>query len=204
PVALVSNLFAVPIAGVLLVLALLVCALEPLAHPAAGALIGVARFLVETLERMTAAVAEPAWCSFAVLPPPVWLVLAGQGAIFVAGVGGARARRAALLFVALAIAATAARGRAASSTGRLEVVALDVGQGDALLVRFPGGPTMLVDAGGFARSRFDVGARVVAPALRALGLLTIDILAITHAHRDHLGGAGAVLRSFSPGAVWLG
>ena len=63
---------------------------------------------------------------------------------------------------------------------------------------------MLIDAGGFARSRFDVGAKVVAPALRALGLLKIDILAVTHAHRDHLGGAGAILRSFSPGAVWLG
>jgi competence protein ComEC len=204
PVALVANLFAVPIAGLLLVLALLVCALEPLAHPAAGALIVVARFLVETLERMAAGVAAPEWCSFPVLTPPVWLVLAGQSAILLAGVGGARVRRAALVFLALAIAATAARGREASSTGRLEVVALDVGQGDALLVRFPEGPSMLVDAGGFARSRFDVGAKVVAPALRSLGLLTIDILAITHAHRDHLGGAEAVLRSFSPGAVWLG
>jgi competence protein ComEC len=46
---------------------------------------------------------------------------------------------------------------------------------------------MLIDAGGFARTRFDVGAKVVAPALRTLGLLKIDILAITHAHRDHLG-----------------
>lgn len=204
PVALVANTFAVPMAGLLLILGLLACLLEPLLHPAAGALISLARVLVDTLDRMTAAVAAPLWCSFSVLPPPVWLVLLGQGAVVLAGFGGARLRRSALLFLALAVAVTTVAGRAPSSAGRLEVIALDVGQGDALLVRFPGGPTMLIDAGGFARSRFDVGARVVAPALRALGLLTIDILAITHAHRDHLGGAGAVLRSFSPGAVWLG
>ena len=63
---------------------------------------------------------------------------------------------------------------------------------------------MLIDAGGFARTQFDIGSKVVAPALRSLGLLRIDILAITHAHRDHLGGAAAIIKSFSPGAVWLG
>src|SRR5256712_6154195 len=63
---------------------------------------------------------------------------------------------------------------------------------------------MLIDAGGFARTQFDIGSKVVAPALRSLGLLRIDILAIAHAHRDHLGGAAAIVRSFSPGAVWLG
>ena len=45
---------------------------------------------------------------------------------------------------------------------------------------------------------------MVAPALRALGVLNLDLLAITHAHRDHIGGALAVLKQFSPSAVWLG
>ncbi len=204
PVAVLANLFAVPIAALLLVLGLLVCAIEPLCHPVAIGLMDLARVLVFLLERATAVVATPAWCSFFVLPPPVWLVLLGQAAIAVARYGGAWLRWAALLFLTLAITLTAVAGRAPAPSGRLEVVALDVGQGDALLVQFPGGPTMLIDAGGFARSRFDVGSKVVAPALRSLGLLRIDILAITHAHRDHLGGAAAIVRSFSPGAVWLG
>ncbi len=204
PVALVANLFAVPIAALLLVMGLMVCVLEPLAHPVAGALLGVSRALVDLLQRLSAAVAAPEGCSFSVLPPPVWLVLLGQSAIVLAGHGRAILRRAALLFLTAAIAVTVLAGRASSPPGGLEVIVLDVGQGDALLVRFPDGPTMLIDAGGFARTRFDVGAKVVAPALRALGILRLDLLAITHAHRDHLGGAWAILRSFSPGAVWLG
>jgi competence protein ComEC len=204
PIAVLANLFAVPLAALLLVVGLLVCVIEPLGHPVAVELINVAGALVLVLERATSIVSTPAWCSFFVLPPPVWLILMGQAAIVVAGHGDGWVRRAAWLFLALAIALTALAGRAPASNGRLEVTALDVGQGDALLVRFPAGPTMLIDAGGFARSQFDVGSKVVAPALRSLGLLKIDILAITHAHRDHLGGAAAVVGSFAPGAVWLG
>ncbi len=204
PVALVANLFAVPISALLLVVGLLACALEPFVHSSASLLLDLARMLVGALDWMTATVAAPAWCSFFVLPPPVWIVLLGQSAVLLAGFGRPRLRRASFLFLAFALLFIAGAGRAPEATGRLDVVALDVGQGDALLVRFPGGPVMLVDAGGFARSRFDVGSKVVAPALRALGLLKIDILAITHAHRDHLGGAAAILRSFSPGALWLG
>src|SRR5207249_395457 len=117
PVALVANLFAVPIAGLLLVLGLLVCVLEPLAHPAAASLLALARFLVMALDRMTAALAAPAWCSFPVLPPPVCLVLLGQIAIVLAGFGGPRLRRAALMFVVIPITSTAAGGPSPSSTG---------------------------------------------------------------------------------------
>jgi competence protein ComEC len=204
PIALIANLVAVPISAALLVLGLLVCAIEPSCHPAAAGLMDLARVLVLFLEQATAVLAAPPWFSFFVLPPPVWMVLLGQAAIVMARYGGPCLRRTALLFLMLATAVTAAAGRAPTRDGRLEVVALDVGQGDALLVRFPGGPTMLIDAGGFARSRFDVGSKVVAPAIRSLGILKIDILAVTHAHRDHLGGAAAIVRSFSPGAVWLG
>ena len=204
PIALVANIFAVPISALLLIVALAVCALEPLAHPIAGSLIVVARLLIEALDRLAGAMAAPAWCSFFVLPPAAWVVVLGQGAVVFAGLGAPRLRRASLLLLALAIAGTVVRGHSPPAPGRLEVVPLDVGQGDAILVVFPGGPTMLVDAGGFARSEFDVGAKVVAPALRALGHLKLDILAITHAHRDHLGGAMSILGSFSPRAVWLG
>jgi competence protein ComEC len=93
----------------------------------------------------------------------------------------------------------------AHGDGRLHVTMFDVGQGDGLLVTFPNGRTLVVDAG--ARSRtgtFDVGERVLGPALRQRGLVRIDYLAITHGDPDHLGGAASLVRDFSPREIWYG
>jgi competence protein ComEC len=86
----------------------------------------------------------------------------------------------------------------------LRVTFLDVAQGSATLIRFPDDSSLLVDAGGAAASRFDVGARVVAPALWALGLRRLGAIALTHGDVDHIGGAGAVLEDFRPRDVWEG
>ena len=98
------------------------------------------------------------------------------------------------------------------NTGRLEVSVLDVGQGDSIFVAFPGGRTMLVDGGGlpgssFIRSRrpgIDVGEDVVSPFLWSRGLKRLDVVALTHAHEDHLGGLAAVLQNFQVGELWVG
>ncbi len=89
--------------------------------------------------------------------------------------------------------------------GRLHVTTIDVGQGDCVLVTFPNGRRLLVDAGGVTvRGDFDIGDRIVGPALRARGLRRLDYLAITHGDPDHIGGARAVLRDFTPLEIWQG
>jgi competence protein ComEC len=81
----------------------------------------------------------------------------------------------------------------------------DVAQGTAVLLRMPHAPPMLVDAGGAGRaSRFDVGARIVSPSLWALGVRELGIVVLTHADRDHVGGAPAIVRSFTPREIWEG
>jgi competence protein ComEC len=84
------------------------------------------------------------------------------------------------------------------------VTVLDVGQGDSILVSFPSGRHLLVDAGGAIASAFDMGGRVVAPALAALGVRRLHAFVMTHPDPDHIGGAPAVLRDFVPLEVWEG
>lgn len=93
--------------------------------------------------------------------------------------------------------------RGAPPRGWLRVTFLDVGQGDAILTQFPTGQSLLVDAGGSATG-FDVGTRVVRPALWGLGVRRLDWLAVTHGDIDHAGGALSVLRELGPREVWEG
>ena len=103
--------------------------------------------------------------------------------------------------------------RAVVVPGVMEVTAIDVGQGDSLLVVSPEGRTMLMDAGGpvgsvkeaaDVSSVFDVGEEVVSPYLWSRRVRRLDVLALSHAHSDHMGGMGAVMRSFRPRELWVG
>lgn len=78
----------------------------------------------------------------------------------------------------------------------LRVAFLDVGQGDAAVVEFPNGETIVVDAGP-RTSGFDAGERIVAPYLRRRGINNIDAIITTHPHADHLGGVPFLLKNFS-------
>jgi competence protein ComEC len=102
--------------------------------------------------------------------------------------------------------------RVVSSPNSLEVTAIDVGQGDSIFVVGPNGGTMLIDAGGpvggvteaaEATSRFDVGEEVVSPYLWSRRFRRLDVIALSHAHSDHMGGMPAVMRNFRPRELWV-
>lgn len=83
----------------------------------------------------------------------------------------------------------------ASGNGKLRVTFLDVGQGDASVVEFPDGRTVVIDTG--PRSgEYDAGERIVAPFLRRRGISTIDLLVLSHPHDDHCGGASYLVKHF--------
>lgn len=82
---------------------------------------------------------------------------------------------------------------------------LDVGHGNAVLVRFPYGKTLLVDGGGFqGKGRLDTGKDIVAPFLRRKKILELDYLALTHHDIDHIKGLDYIAQHFSPEEFWEG
>jgi len=86
---------------------------------------------------------------------------------------------------------------------RLSVTFINVGQGDSTLIRFPGGRTMLVDAGGFYGGGFDTGRSIIAPCLLYESVRKIDYLVLTHPEFDHYGGFEYILGNFDVGEFWV-
>ncbi len=195
PVALLANLAVVPLAGFLFVAGLLfltVCAgPAALLAPLAGVIVLTIRALLKALRTVEALPGA----SIAVGEPTVvfCIVLAGGLALlaFHPRIRGRWTRAAAVVL----FTADLFLGRAllaAVLPRPLEVTVLDVGQGDSIFVRFPGGGTLLVDAGrGFPA---DDGHYVVAPFLKARGVSALDLLVATHPPADPIGGMPSVLR----------
>ena len=161
--------------------------------------------LLRSLESVARLCASPSWAS-------LWVGDAALIGSLLGGLGGLIGMR---LFGEgirgwarwMTIAVWAATGAGVAplverwaGVGTVEIVFLDVGQGDALAIRSPGGRWILVDTGPRGRS-YDAGARVVLPYLRRRGVARLEALVLTHPDLDHIGGAEAVVEALDVGYV---
>lgn len=181
------SLFVVPEALAGLVLSGLAPPLSQACFAAAGWAVDIALAAFETMAQWQAAsawIVEPApWRVAAALLGAGWLLLPrpAPGRI-----------TALMLLVPLATS-----GQERLADGTYEVRVLDVGQGEAVLVRTRSS-ALLYDAGP-AWPGGDAGERVVLPALRALGVRRLDRLVVSHADADHAGGVDSVLAGLPVG-----
>jgi competence protein ComEC len=143
-------------------------------------------------------------------PTPVLALLAAAGILL--ALATVRRRRGfafaglAALFLSSGVAAVYSSASHIEK-GKLEITAIDVGQGDSLLVVSPEGRTMLIDGGGNigpVHTEFDFGEDVVASYLWSRGLESLDVVVLTHAHADHIGGLPRIIEDFHPSELWLG
>lgn len=157
---------------------------------------------------------EPAW---RIPDPPLWLALAFPAATLAAGVAWRmrRLRLAAMVAWGAMLAIMLWHPFAPGVTkGALELTAVDVGQGDGLLLTLPDGSLAAIDAGGFPsmgnnpqqarKPEMDLGEDVIAPYFWTRSIRRLDVIVLTHAHADHVGGAAALLRNFQPREIWAG
>lgn len=84
--------------------------------------------------------------------------------------------------------------------GDVELHVLDVGQGDAILVRTNMGRWILVDAGRIWETG-DAGRSTVIPYVMRRGG-TLESFILSHAHSDHVGGAVSVFKALHPRTFW--
>jgi competence protein ComEC len=214
------NLAAVPLTGVVVPLGFLTLA-SGLIFPMAG------RLLAAPLSWLTALLLHTVqWFAhfqgwnYRIPGPPLWLMVLFFAAalLLAAEMRLDHSRRREMVWGLCGVLAASALTIAIYpfgekwTKGSLELTALDVGQGDSLLLVSPGGKTLLIDGGGAfggfpgheEHNRIDPGEEAVSPYLWSRGFQRLDVVALTHAHQDHLGGLSAILENFRVGRLWIG
>ena len=195
-----ANAVAVPLMSFVIVpLDLLAALLLGASLPGGASVLALAAALMRVQWRLLEHLAAWPLAQWYWPEPSAWtLALAALGVLWLLLPRGAPAR---VLGVVLLLPLLLTRPPA-PPTGEFEAVALDVGQGLAVLVRTRS-HALLFDAGARFPSGYDLGEVAVAPSLRALGVRRLDLLVISHGDNDHAGGARAVHDAF-PQAALLG
>ena len=199
-IAPLANLFASPVIGIaqpMLFLALVLAPFEPAARFCAQAV----HPLLAAFDRIATVAASIPGSSVGV--HATWLT-AGLSAVAAVAIVAAcvsrfpaRPAMAAMGTFSLLIVAPSLP---AIHGGATELHVLDVGQGDAVLLRTPRGNWVLLDAGP-AWEGGDAGRRTILPYLRNRGG-SLEAFILSHPHTDHVGGAASVLGELEPRLYW--
>jgi competence protein ComEC len=185
-----ANLVAIPLVTLLITpLALLGVLLPPLWT--------VAAWLVQGLSAYLQALASAPAVVWSAAAAPGWAIAAGVLAALLAVLPWPwRLRSLALPLMLPLLWPHVDR----PAEGQFELVAADIGQGTAALVRTRG-HLLVFDTGPQTSPDVDAGSRVLVPLLRARGEARIDLLMLSHRDADHVGGAPAILAAVPVAAM---
>ncbi|MDN3920226.1 DNA internalization-related competence protein ComEC/Rec2 [Roseateles violae] len=189
---LLANLLAIPLVSFVITPLALAGALMPL-------LWDLAELCLRGLMAYLRALAGTGWAVWTLPVAPLWAQAAGLagGALLVLPLPW-RLRLCGLALLLPLLWPAPPRPR----VGEFELLAADVGQGTAVLLR-TAGHALLYDAGPQYAPGIDAGQRVLLPLLRALGVARLDLLLLSHRDSDHVGGAASLLAGL-PAAALLG
>ncbi|HEX9615568.1 MAG TPA: DNA internalization-related competence protein ComEC/Rec2, partial [Bacteroidota bacterium] len=200
-VSLLANVAVVPLVGLNLILGCVTIAAEFLGSWLAASYAALNELLVSILLGF---VRRAASVPFAAVETYGFGILSGAF-YYAALLGIINIRNARLVKIAgfsmLLIAASGVARSILTEPRPMQLLMLDVGQGDALLLRFPNGANVLVDAGPRTFG-YDAGKRVLVPFLSRQGITRLDAVVLSHPHSDHIGGLEAVLSMVQVAAIY--
>lgn len=194
-----ANLLAIPVFGMAVLPLLLGGAVLVTVLPSAGSvLLHTGTWVLDQLLNFLEWVAS--W------PGALWEPPAADAAACLVGLAGIamlarplpprqRCMGCGLLFVAWCLQ----QAYPGSVSTSLAIHVLDVGQGTAVVLQ-SGRQGVLLDAGPRWRSG-DAGRQTVLPALRSMGIESLDFLVVSHGDNDHVGGVPAVLEHMPVGRL---
>ena len=216
--ALPANIFSIPLVAVLAPLALITFLLSLIKPWLAAGPASATALLLHGITAVIAHISRVSAADWRTPGPSAWKIALACGCWAVCCWAVRRSRRYAFASaVSLPIIAALLLWPEpiGYTQNALELTAIDVGQGDSLLMVGPDGRTLLIDAGGpvgrpgnsaatIATNNFDIGEDVVSPYLWSRKIRRLDVVVLTHAHSDHMGGMPAILRNFRPRELWVG
>jgi len=211
PSILLANLPAMPLAegatflgavGMLVALPILLIPATSPFLPAAAAAVRLfcwpSRMLLQALSHLASLFADPFWPRLLTGTLPNTMIAAYVCLAVSFLVVGMKRSRLQKLAVILLMASVLLHAKAIWTRPEVEMIILDVGQGDCALIRSRDGMVTLIDAG-----TETAGKQVVRPALRALGIASVDQAILTHGHHDHAGGLLSLLADGTVKTLYL-
>jgi len=209
----VTGPIAVPLSGVFVSALLLGLALLALPGPFGDGCLAGSAVLGEALLAMSRLGARHLSAPWPMPAPGPVAIIAFVLGVLACALSARRPLRAAgaVLAFAMTVLIIAGLPAAPGPPERVDLIFLDVGQGDAVLIVAHGPPglagrlglkrrpsaVLVVDAGDYPAGGFDCGAGIVAPALAAVGARIVDVFIATHGDRDHVGGLPGLARAMA-------
>ena len=209
------NAVAIPVMTVLLAVALPPVLLGAVWPAAAAWPAKLLALIMNLLFGLTTWPHLPAWLSYRVPTPPAWVSWGFAISVVAAACsvgrhrGAFRISAASLVVFAAFISVNPFPARVPG--GRLEVTALDCGSGGAFFVVLPDRTTLLIGAGGSARSRSEdpfesrrwtAAEEIVSPYLWSRQIKQLDVVVMSRGDEGRLAGYAAIARNFQIGDFW--
>lgn len=185
-----ANMLAVPVVSFVIVpIALLAISLLPITFDFSTLLLQLVELVLQLLWQLLSYLSELSMANIARPKPEIGQMLVAMlGMLLLLAPKGLPGRYLGLLFIFPLFMVS----RDKPEVGEVTLTLLDVGQGLSVVVQ-TSNQALVFDTGARFSDKFDMGSRVVVPFLQAKNITQLDMLIISHADNDHIGGAKAVL-----------